>query len=254
MLTPAKATLIGGAIETLGGLFGARSARKDAARLRRQQQRQFDESMDRTIQRRVRDAQLAGIHPLAALGATAGSGPTLTGAGVGAEGEAISRAGAAAGRTIKAKAIADAQLREINSRTDLNEATAGYYRSQAATRSSVNPGTDGSQLDTSPVGEASYVPPQISKSKSTGVVAGMTPGTVDVRFPDGRVVRTFSEDLQADELKQIDVLYQRAVHKGADGFMWLRNKLDGIKGRIARGRKARIPKRDEWKNWPRIRN
>ena len=198
-----KTILAGSAIEGLAGLFGASKSASAANRLRRQQQRQFDESMDNTILRRTRDARRAGIHPLAALGASPGAGPTLTGAGIGAEGEGIARAGAAVGRGISGKAIADATLAEINSRADLNEATAAFYRSQAATRASTNPGTSGGELDENPMGRAIYESPRIAKSKSTGVTAGLTPRDTEYVRPDGSVGRMFNPDLGADEINQV---------------------------------------------------
>lgn len=58
----------------LGGLFGRDSA-KDQQRL---SQQQFNAQMDQSIQRRVADAKKAGVHPLFALGASAGASPTMS--------------------------------------------------------------------------------------------------------------------------------------------------------------------------------
>ena len=46
-----------------------------------QAQAQFDAQMDESIQRRVKDAELAGIHPLFAMGASSGASPTISAGG-----------------------------------------------------------------------------------------------------------------------------------------------------------------------------
>lgn len=68
-------------VNFMGGLYGKRSADKNR-RMQREQlaqaQRQFDAQMDQSVQRRVKDAKNAGVHPLFALGASVGASPTIS--------------------------------------------------------------------------------------------------------------------------------------------------------------------------------
>lgn len=85
----------------LGGLFGKSEASKNRA-----MQRNF-------IQMRVADAKKAGIHPLAALGASGGAQSVHSGMG-----DAVASAGAAIG-----KSIANRELQQLNKekiRSDIN--------------------------------------------------------------------------------------------------------------------------------------
>lgn len=190
---PATATLLGGGLSALGSLFGGRSAASEARRTRRMQMDQFNAMMDRSIQRRVADAKKAGIHPLAALGSSPGAGPTITGAGVGAEGRAIADAGEAVGRAVTGAALAKAQKENLESNTLLNASQAAYWESEAARLSANSPGTDGANLDTNAIDEFSgaveTVPAEVIAKKSPGVEAGK-PGLWQEReLRDGSTIR-----------------------------------------------------------------
>lgn len=68
----------------IGGLFD----RSEQKRSLKASQGQFNQQMDHSIRRRVEDAKRAGIHPLYAIGASAGASPTIM-AGQSSSGSAI---------------------------------------------------------------------------------------------------------------------------------------------------------------------
>lgn len=121
-----------GELLNLGGSLAAASAmRKEGRRNRKQQQAQFDAQMDESVQRRVKDASAAGIHPLFALGASVGASPTLSGpdyAGASAVGDAIARFG---GRMSQRKAEA-ASIRQAEASAARDEAEAALINSERA--------------------------------------------------------------------------------------------------------------------------
>jgi hypothetical protein len=229
-LNPGTAQVAGSAIGAVTSLIGGRRNRKESRRIRRQQQAQFDAMMDQTVQRRVKDAEAAGIHPLAALGISPSTGPTITGVGAGAEGDAIARAGEAAGRGLANAALAKAQVRNIDSQTALNEANRQLALSEAARRSGLSPGTDGGARKTpdvtNPVGTGQYVEPEIPKSTApgSGVTAGEArPTMTDHKMPDGQIVRNYAEGMELDELKQVSHVGSRARW----AYHWKRIELMG---------------------------
>lgn len=214
----------------LGGLaLGADSdswARRQARKDRKESRRQFDAQMDTSIQRRVADARKAGIHPLFALGASVGASPTSHVGGTPTRGSA---AGTALARI--SERISNAEIRKSEAEAYLANAQAKKIEQETISRGHDGMAVKTFAYGTNPgpdirYGPAEFYNPQIPVSKSPGVVAGTLPGTVDVVFPDGRRIRTYSSELEADEIKQIDILYQRAVHKGADGFMAARKWLE----------------------------
>lgn len=241
--------LAGAGISALGSLLGGRSAQREARKTRRMQQAQFDAAMDETIQRRVADARMAGIHPLAALGSSPGAGPTITGAGLGAEGDAISRAGAAVGSAVAQRRLSAAQLDEVNSRTDLNEATAAYYRSEAARRATTSPGTSGGQLDQPTAEPVSEVPAYQTPIKPTrdkeGYETGRGPAVRKERLPDGRYVKQFTG--QADEVNQAWLLGQLAKYGWTDAVIglekWIKRKTGVDVGYLAAAERRRKVKK-----------
>lgn len=120
--------LIGAGSDLLGGIMGRNSAKAMAGT--------YWAKEKRFIRRRARDARAAGIHPLAALGATASYGPAQ--GGDGGFGDSIGRAGGAIADAYAAKEaykrdaplrnkemeLLDAQILESRSRTMLNAANA----------------------------------------------------------------------------------------------------------------------------------
>ena len=97
---------IGGDLLSLG--LGLHADKKNR-RLQRDQmamaQRQFDAQMDEQVQRRVADAEKAGIHPLFALGASVGASPTLSSGGR-TQGSEAARAAQGLARNLAAAQIA----------------------------------------------------------------------------------------------------------------------------------------------------
>ena len=65
------------------------------------------------------------------------------------------------------------------------------------------------------MGPAQYYAPDVPLSKSRGVRAGTPPAKTHLKMPDGRELQLFSEDAQADEINQIEIVRQRAIHYGA---------------------------------------
>lgn len=231
LLETALPSIISGGASLLGGIMGQSGASKDRAMFRRQlrqSQAQFDAQMDQSVQRRVKDAVAAGIHPLFALGGSVGASPTVSVSGQAPRtgnhmGEAVANIGhmiaqnygSQARRDEAEASFLDAQTAKINS--DL----------QSQGRDSL--GTKGVRTfplpDSDPMGEAVYYQPEIPKSKAPGVVAGNRPGEVDVTMPDGRKLRVYDPDLGLDEIGQIKFAYQRAIHHGADAFEWLAKNI-----------------------------
>ena len=121
-----KAAVAGGLLDLAGGIFGSSRAKKEASRNRQMAQAQFDAQMDETIQRRVADAKAAGVHPLFALGASAGASPTLSAGGPSGEGEIVSRSIANMGRR-----IAEAQVAKLEADTSKSNAEAYLAANQA---------------------------------------------------------------------------------------------------------------------------
>jgi hypothetical protein len=255
-------SIIGAGANLLGGLFGS-SAQSKANRLYKkslaQAQSQFDAQMDESIQRRVADAQAAGIHPLFALGASPAGSPTISAGSPPSQGNAMGDAVARMGEML-------AIIPMNKARAKRDEAEAMYYRSLAAktTQDLASQGRDafgnpsGAGVrtfpvpDREPLGEAVYISPVVAKSKAVGVRAGTEPGTIDAIMPDGRKINLISPDLNMDEISQIDYLYQRAVHKGADAM----TALDAAVRKATRNRpiRQRVKWKDKKRSWRTPRN
>ncbi len=227
--------MLGNLLDLAGGLLSDRSARKDAQRNRRLSKQQFAEQMDTSVQRRVADARKAGIHPLFAMGASVGASPTIsaggrqpTGSGVGdAISRLVERLSRKADRGTNAAAARDeAEAALLNSRTKKME------------QELTSRGHDGASVKTFPLGTnpgpeivygpAEFFNPEVPTSKAPGIKSGTLPGVVDVVLPDKRKIQVYASELEADEIKQVDILYQRAVHKGTDAMMavrkWFKSK------------------------------
>ncbi len=224
--------MLGNLLDFAGSLISRSQSSKNASRLRRQQQGQFDAQMDQTIQRRVKDAQAAGIHPLFALGASAGASPTLTGGGPTGSGvgDAVSRIGAR---------IAAAEIRAKEASANQSDAEADLANSKTATITQrlAASGRDGAQVTTYPSGGGVvhespitepivYGPPEfynppVPVSQSRGLRAGNIPEKVSITTEDGRTIRVVSPDLNLEELSQpATIEYARSK-----GKFWLTDRL-----------------------------
>ena len=104
------------AIAGIGGLMSANSASRNARADRRFQERMAKNS----VQWRVHDAELAGLHPLAALGMSPNqANPTMVGAD---PGQAVTKV---------ANMMYDAQMQEAVSNSKEAKAKANYYNAMA---------------------------------------------------------------------------------------------------------------------------
>jgi len=197
---------------------------------------QFNAQMDESVQRRVADAQKAGIHPLFALGASVGASPT-THVSAGSSTENIARAvgaytglkGQAAAQARADKLLAseilknNAQASSDASLAALHDANRALIQQKLTTqgRDGIGKGAITYPLGTKMadqdliLGPPEIVNPQVQTSKSLGVVSGTNPGFQDWVFPGGIKVRTWANAMQMDELKQADVLgkYMAQKHK-----------------------------------------
>jgi hypothetical protein len=73
--------LLGLGLDFMGGLLGSKSQARQNRLQMQQAQKQFDIQMNQSVQRRVKDAKAAGVHPLFALGASVGASPTISAQG-----------------------------------------------------------------------------------------------------------------------------------------------------------------------------
>lgn len=218
----------GGLLNFAGSWLSGRSRRKEAAANRRMAQEQFDAQMDQTIQRRVKDAQAAGIHPLFALGGSASASPTIS------VGNAPT--GSAMGDGLKALAESMGITAKNRSEARLDEAQAAYYDALTAkaTSDAMSTGRDtlgaGDQvprldLTSSPAGVS-----PLANSPDIGVAGDRAiPQHIDVQRPDGRSVRIPNPELGLDEVAQLEYIRQNTVMGLADqieGF------VDYVRGRV----------------------
>lgn len=231
-------------------LYGAGKAGKEHRqnmRLYRDQmaqaQSQFDAQMDQSIQRRVKDAQTAGIHPLFAMGASVGASPTLTAS-------AGSAPRSRQGESIEALAESLGMIQQNRARARRDEAEAMYFDSLTAKNRQEfdSRGRDGvktfplgtksaGDLAAKPVGTGiadegggfDYYRPEVPMSAKSGVRAGTAPGTMKIKMPDGRTISHYDPDLGLDEIGQINYLYQRAIHKGTDAMVAFSNAIKKAK-------------------------
>lgn len=230
-------SLIGAGSQLLGGLFGKSSDSKNRALHRsqlKQAQGQFDQQMDHSIQRRVKDATSAGIHPLFALGGNVGASPTVNAGQPPQSGNSMGNAIANIGQIIGQIPTARAQIKR-------DEAEAAFLNAQAAKvtqdmtstgRDSLgNPSGAGVRTfplpDSEPMGKPLYFQPEIPKHApgKPHLVSGTKPGFIEIKMPDGRTVENYDPDLGLDEIGQVNYVLERSRHKAADMMMWTDTKI-----------------------------
>lgn len=215
------------------GMGADRNAR---SRTRKMQQAQFDATMDTSIQRRVADAQKAGVHPLFAMGASVGASPTLTG----------SASNVAAGaRSISSGLTEMAIKAEIKK----SEAEAALANSQAAVVSSrlASSGRDGVRTyryPDEPEMDLAYGPgwvedpARVTAMDKTGTAAGVRPAMVEVMAPDGMKHVVPNPDLFDDIGNPGALEYFRQR-----GVAWASGRIEDIVDyakSVSPGRKAEI--------------
>lgn len=236
--------MLGNLLDIAGTLFGMHEQRsankqnqKNWAYQMAQSQKQFDAQMDQSVQRRVKDAQAAGVHPLFALGASVGASPTLSSGG--------------APRVQTGSGMGDALARVADriAQTDMNRARAERDEAEAALLNSqrkrleqemISRGHDGAGVKTYPYGEKpvveygpdsprgkpTYFSPEIPQhGKNPGVVAGTRPGEVRVRMADGSEMNLYDPDLGLDEIGQVRYVFQRALYYDSKASAWTKKKV-----------------------------
>lgn len=234
---------LGNILDFAGNLISGRSNRRAHNRQLAQAQGQFDAQMDESIQRRVKDAQKAGIHPLFAMGASVGNSPTIgapsnpTGSGVG---DAISQLGQSLGITAKNK-----------SEARLDEAQAAYYDALTAKAQSDSAaegrdqlgaqGVDPEMVPANRPGAAAplseVVPSLVNPSVPgrPGVRAGTIPESIEFTTEDGTRLTIPNPDLGLDEISQVEYVRKKfALH--------LTNQLEDLAAtfRLARYNRATV--------------
>ena len=204
---------LGSLLDLAGGVFSDRQARKDRQRDRQLSQAQFDAQMDESVQRRVKDAEKAGIHPLFALGASSGASPTITAGG----GRSPTGVRDAVGRAADRLAMRKLQKSEIArseaaAKRDLAEAALLDSERARLAQDAASRGHDGaavrgkeSVLSDQPVyGPAEAVPQQVLKMSRPGVASGTNPLAVKVQDEFGTEFTLPNPDLGLDEMAQVD--------------------------------------------------
>ncbi len=229
------------AILGASALAGALTGRSD----RRRATEQFDAQMDQTIQRRVVDAKKAGIHPLFALGANAGASPTVYAGGGGSSQIAdVGRTAVAAyGAYSTAKkapaalaaqaALAAAQIGSLNASATRDESAALLNNANVAriTQNAMSTGLDGLDSPTQTTeGIIERNAARVTESfpGQPGVEAGVRPGTIAVRTPDGGKITILSPELGLDEIAQVDYVWQRAKQRGGDAVDAVRRYIQKL--------------------------
>lgn len=207
---------------------------------------QFDAQMDQTIQRRVADAEKAGIHPLFAMGASAGASPTSSVTNSGAGGKAAAAL---------SEELTRAQIRKTNAEADTEVAEARVLSSAAqADQALASTGRDlpaqakaGLVAGEPDAGnpKVEILPRAVTATKERGVAAGRAPLFEEFVDDKGNVIRTYSTDSQMDELRQIDVAQQQLRN-------WLSQELMPVyapkvkgAGRTIKGTANKIYLRDQ---------
>ena len=180
---------------------------------------QFDQQMDASVQRRVKDAQAAGIHPLFAMGASVGSSPTLT------AGSSPAPTGSALGNAVQSLGadLARAEIRTHETQSEKNEAEAALADSKTATIAQGLASTGRDALNGGPIAkEPLYEVPIVPTRNAQGFQTGVPPIERQGRTADGRRITLFSDSIPG--LEEANVVLgpaQYAKHWLADKFMWL---------------------------------
>lgn len=225
-----------GLLSFAGDLLSAGANLYGGSKQRKLAKRQFNAQMDQAIQRRVADARKAGVHPLFALGSSAGGSPTTYAGdgGIGAAGEALGSAvkGLKSGKGEQRLLESQISASEASAKRDLADAALSDAQAAKLAQEMNSQGRDG--FTTTPLSEAGqlqygpieYVSPQVPYSSRLGVQAGVQPGTVDIVLPDGRTVNLLRSELGLDELAQIDYAMQRSGHLLEDAWYWLADKIN----------------------------
>lgn len=224
-------------LDFAGGLFGQKKADKRHRENLRLAQGQFNQQMDHSVRRRVEDAKRAGVHPLFALGASVGTSPTLSAGGGG------SRAGDPMQSALTSMARGLGVIEQNRASAKRDEAEAALLDSERkrieqdlVARGRDTPGISedhGSKFATSGqvLGPAEYVAPQVYKSQRPGVQSGTRPMYEEISDKKGRKYEVYSDALQADEIKQIQLIQAKAHGYFDDARTVVKKWLKSKKGK-----------------------
>lgn len=199
----------------MGGLLGSSSQKSQQKAQMRQAQKQFDAQMDESVQRRVKDAKQAGVHPLFALGASVGASPTIS-----AQGEQRGNPMQSA-LTNMAKALGVVEQNRASAKRD--EAEAALLDSERKRlEQEISNGSRGLDSVDPPLPEDKPGPPELGPSIITpnlvpaarpadpGTKAGPpAPTHTEYKTPDGQVI---SVPMDLDEVAQVSYVAQRTPH------------------------------------------
>lgn len=227
--------LLGAGAGLLGGAIGQSQQSKSQKRALWQAQKQFDAQMDESVQRRVKDAKAAGIHPLFALGASSGASPTIT-----TDGQSAGPNPMQSALTAMARQLGVIESNHASAKRD--EAEAALLDSQRKrieldllgpsgndAEAQVSAGVTTFPLDPDTgryLGPVEYYKPEIPHTQPgrPGTSAGRGPAYKEFQRDDGSVIRLYNEDLQADEIGQVWLALQETGNKGRQFANWLKQK------------------------------
>lgn len=210
----------------LSGVAGDIMGSKDARRNRQMAQHQFNEQMDHSVRRRVEDAKRAGIHPLFALGASAGASPTLSAGG--------GRSGTSGTQNALEAISQRLGLTEANeARAARDHAEAAYLDAQRAKLTQdANAHNDVDTVRTFPYPVAekpAYMKPEVYTSQpgtNRSTETGVHPRWKQYRRSDGSIGLAFSDAVSgSEELNMIWIPLQDWWHTSKQARKELRRRL-----------------------------
>lgn len=233
--------ILGDVLSFGGSLLGVKQARKDSRRDRELSMAQFDAQMDESIQRRVRDAEKAGIHPIFAMGANVGASPTAHYGG--GPKRSVGDALAALGSRMSQRDLQEAQLKVMESEANRNEADAAAANAEAA-RTAQNIAATGRDLAVAEIDMGTLpkaripeirVNPDIGRRGKPGQKGYRPPVTIKAYDPQtGKSMNVMNPELGLDELGQIHFVREAARVRRAPKRKSGRKTTQ--KGRTRRGR------------------
>ena len=173
---------------------------------------------------------------LVSLGGSVGASPTIhaggsQGYGVGQAGrdaigaiQSYQQAKAAPGIAAQQASLAQAAIKRDLAAANRDETQAQLNLSNVARiQGAAGSNQDGLGITDDAAGTYDLVAPRVPTTQSTGVESGIGPAESKVRKADGRYITVYHEKLQPDEINQVRVIYQEAVHAGTDAMVAINN-------------------------------
>ncbi len=269
-----RLNFIGGIIDAISGIEDKRYKRSKAKSS--EFLRSYDLHMDNTkYQRAVVDAKQAGLHPLFALGASGFTAPPTAAFNTTTAGQEApyqgGRLGGAidkmvlgkerkqrqSGMDVRLQAMEAAQIRNLDSRSSLNEINAMRLSSDDAmnqrdpwdtgTLRGTPGGSDFEAIGVGPPDARTFPigtrPRSLDKRPLTMESNRSVPMRMDVRLDDGSFIRVIGQNW--DEVSQADLLYQLAIHYASRGMT---TAAAGRKAKSERRRLNRIKRQTRTSN------